>query len=319
MDQKLKVKVAARHVEALDINSFELVLPDGSDLPAFEAGAHIDVFLPGLPARQYSLCNDPIERKRYVIAVLRAEDSRGGSRTLADSVQVGDMLDIGVPKNHFALVGNAGHTLLLAGGIGVTPLLCMAETLARKGADFALHYASRTKARAAFLDRIEAAPYAPQARLWFDDTPGQTLDLPGVLDNPSPDTHLYICGPTGLLEAARKIATEQGWSSDNVHYEYFSGSVEHNDTDTAFELEIAETGKVITVARDQSVLAALQECGFDIPCSCEEGVCGMCLTTVVSGTPDHRDMYLTEAERARNDSFMPCCSRSRSKRLVISV
>lgn len=319
MEQGFKVKVAAIHAEALDTNAYELVLPDGSDLPAFEAGAHIDVFLPGIPARQYSLCNDPLERKRYVIGVLLAENTRGGSKALHERVHVGDLLDISAPKNHFALVPGARRTILLAGGIGVTPILSMAEALSRMGADFTLHYACRTKARAAFLERIEAAPYAARTHLWLDDVSGQTLDLAAVLGQPSPDAHVYICGPGGLLEAARKIAAEQGWPSGNVHFEYFSGSVEQHDTDTAFELEIAETGKVITVGKDQSVLAALLECGIDIPCSCEEGVCGMCLTTVVSGTPDHRDKYLTDAEQARNDSFMPCCSRAKSTRLVISI
>lgn len=319
MEQRINVKVAAKSREAIDISSFELVLPDGGELPKFEAGAHIEIFLPGQTVRQYSLCNDPIERKRYVIGVLRAEDSRGVSRALHDTVQQGDMLEISAPKNHFALAPKASRSVLLAGGIGVTPILGMAETLSRQGADFTLHYACRSMARAAFLQRIETASYAPRANMRFDDVPGQALDLATALANPEPEAHVYICGPEGLLKAARKVAAELGWPLENVHYEYFSSAVEHLDTDGGFEMEIAATGEVIRVGKNQTALAALLECGIDIPCSCEEGVCGMCMTSVVTGTPDHRDKFLTEAERHRNDTFMPCCSRSKSARLVISV
>ncbi|HSV79889.1 MAG TPA: PDR/VanB family oxidoreductase [Ramlibacter sp.] len=319
MQATFSVKVAAKNLEASDICSFELTARDGQVLPTFEAGAHIDVFLPSQPARQYSLCNDPTETHRYVIGVLRAEDSRGVSRALHDDIEAGMLLDISSPKNHFGLVPAAGRTLLLAGGIGVTPILSMAEALCRQGANFELHYACRTRARAAFLDRIAAAPYAGRTHFWFDDEHGKPLDLPELLTHPSADDHVYICGPTGLLEAARKAAHEAGWNPDHVHYEYFSGGVLQTESDTEFELEVAETGQVVTVAKSQSALDALLECGIDIPCSCEEGVCGMCLTAVRSGTPDHRDKFLTDAERARNDSFMPCCSRAKSGRLVISL
>jgi len=318
MQFKFKVKVAAKRLEALDVHSYDLVSVDGEALPKFEAGAHVDVFLPDLPARQYSLCNDPQEGDHYTIGVLRAENSRGVSRAMYEDVQVGDLLEIGAPKNHFPLVA-ATRTILLAGGIGITPLLAMAERLYRTGAQFELNYACRTRSRAAFLDRVALGPYADRCRLWFDDVSGQSLDLKAVLAHPAPGTHLYICGPTGLLEAARSVAAAQGWPASHVHFEYFSGEVQKLESDCPFDVEIAETGEVIHVDAGTSALQALHARGVDIPCSCEEGVCGMCQTNVVTGTPDHRDHYLTEEERARNDTFMPCCSRSKTQRIVISL
>lgn len=319
MQTNFQVKVVAKRGEAEDIASFELAFPDGGELPAFEAGAHIDVVAPGQVVRQYSLCNDPAERHRYLIGVLRAPDSRGGSQAIHDGIHVGDLLQISCPKNNFALVPQARKTLLLAGGIGVTPLLSMADTLFRQGANFEFHYACRSRSRAAFLTRLATAAYTPRVNLWFDDAPGKSLDLGALLTSPELGTHVYICGPKGLLEAARRVAAEHGWDPDNVHFEYFSGEVEHLDSDGAFEIEIEATGEVVQVGKGTTALNALMACGIEIPCSCEEGVCGMCMTTVVSGLPDHRDKFLTTVERARNDSFMPCCSRAKSARLVISL
>ena len=165
----LQVRVARRHVEALDICSFELVAVNGAALPPFSAGAHIDVHLPNGLTRQYSLCNDPQETQRYLIGVLRDPRSRGGSLSLHEHVQEGDILNIGAPKNHFPLTAQAGHSLLLGGGIGITPMLAMAETLVREGADFALHYCTRSADRTAFTTRIAASAFASQVQFHFDD------------------------------------------------------------------------------------------------------------------------------------------------------
>ncbi|WP_185804958.1 PDR/VanB family oxidoreductase [Pontivivens nitratireducens] len=315
----LLVKVASIRNEAEGIASYELVRADGHALPAFDAGAHIDVFLPGLPAKQYSLCSCPGETDRYRIAVLKEPESRGGSRHMHEKLSTGDTLTIGLPKNHFALVPEARRSLLVAGGIGVTPLLAMAETLSAEGADFEMHYCARSRSRLAFAELLSEQRFQGRVHLHLDDGPeDQKLALPALLAARDAGDHLYICGPTGFLNWVRDTARQAGWPDEAVHTEYFSGTVEQMDTDTGFEIEIQETGQVICVEKGQTALSALLDAGLDIPNSCTEGVCGMCMTQVAEGTPDHRDQFLTTAERQANDVFMPCCSRAKSNRLVIS-
>ncbi len=319
-NQTLQVRVARKALEAEDIVTLELVAADGGALPPFSAGSHIDVHLPGQLVRQYSLCNDPQETQRYQIAVLREAASRGGSRAVHDSVREGDVLTIGAPRNHFALAHEARSHLLLAGGIGITPLLCMAERLAQLGADFTLHYATRSPARTAFRARIAAAPWAQRAHFHFDDgAAAQKLDIAAVLERPDPGTHLYVCGPRGFMDAVLQTARAQGWAESNLHYEFFGAEVGPTDGDSAFEVQLASSGRVITVPKDQSVTQALAAAGVEIMVSCEQGVCGTCLTRVLEGVPDHRDSYLTPEERAANDQFTPCCSRSKTSRLVLDL
>lgn len=319
LPKELTVRVARKHTEALDICSLDLVAADGSALPAFDAGAHIDVHLPGGLVRQYSLCNPPGETQRYQIAVLRDAASRGGSRAVHDAVQEGDVLRISAPRNHFALAPVAGHHLLLAGGIGVTPLLAMAEQLSRQGASFTLHCAARSRERMAFIGRMAASPFAGRVQLHVDDGPAdQKLDIAATLRAATPDTHLYVCGPQGFMDAVLSTARAQGWPESRLHFEFFAGApAPASGGDTAFDIEVARTGRVVHVRADQTALAALQAAGFDIPVSCEQGVCGTCLITVRSGHIDHRDQFLTQAEKDANDQFLPCCSRSLDPRLVI--
>ncbi len=313
------VRIARKVLEAQDICSFELVAADGGALPPFSAGAHIDVHVaPGL-VRQYSLCNAPQETHRYVIGVLRDANSRGGSIAM-HALQAGQTIAISAPRNHFALADAAPHSLLLAGGIGITPLLSMAEQLARLGKPFELHYCSRTSARTAFLERIGRAAYAPSVKLHFDDGPAsQRLDAAGLLQSQPPGTHLYVCGPAGFMEAMLAAAREAGWPEDRLHREYFGAAPIDTRQDGSFEVQIASTGVVIRVDPDRSVVAALAAAGIEVMTSCEQGVCGTCVTRVISGTPDHRDMYLTPLEQARGDQFTPCCSRAKSARLVLDL
>jgi vanillate O-demethylase ferredoxin subunit len=316
----IEVRVARKQVEAVDICSFELVRPDGQALPVFSAGAHIDVQVPGGLVRQYSLCNDATQTTHYQIGVLRDPKSRGGSVAMHDALQVGDLLRISEPKNHFPLVHEARRSLLLAGGIGVTPILCMAQRLHNTGADFDMHYCTRSLERTAFHDRIRASGFAGRVQFHHDDgVPEQLLDIPALLAEPKTGCHLYVCGPTGFLEFVLATARKSGWSDDHVHYEYFAAEVVHADTDFAFDVKIASTGKVYTIAKDKSVTTALAEQGVDIPVSCEQGVCGTCLTRVLDGEPDHRDQYLLDDERTGNDQFLPCCSRSRTPLLVLDL
>lgn len=316
----LSVRVARKAQEATDICTFELVEVDGSALPSFSAGSHVDVHLPDGLTRQYSLCNDPSETHRYLIAVLRDPASRGGSKALHAQVQEGQVLQISAPKNHFGLAHDARRSLLLAGGIGVTPILCMAERLAMTGADFAMHYCTRSRERAAFLRRITASRYAPQVQFHFDDgVADQKLDLAALLTDPQAGVHLYVCGPKGFMDAVLATARTQGWPESQLHYEFFGAEVAKSDHDAGFEIQLASSGRVIAVAKDQTVTQALSAAGVEVQTACEQGVCGTCLTRVLSGVPDHKDQYLTPEEQAANDQFTPCCSRAKTARLVLDL
>ena len=317
----LSVRVSKKTVEAQDIQSFELVDAQGAALPAFTAGSHIDVFLPAGLIRQYSLCNDPSETHRYVLGVLRDPASRGGSQAMHDAVNEGDVLQISRPKNHFALAPEAKSSLLLAGGIGITPILCMAEQLAQQHAPFEMHYCTRERERTAFFERIGGAPFAAQVQFHFDaGAPEQKLNIPALLANPEAGRHLYVCGPKGFINAVLDQAKAAGWPADQLHCEFFAGEdVKPLAGDGSFEVKLASSGKVITVAADTTVVKALADAGVEVLTSCEQGVCGTCLTGVLEGEVDHRDQYLTPEEQAANDQFLPCCSRAKSPLLVLDL
>ncbi len=315
----LEARIAKRSVAALDIVALELVPIAGRSLPAFSAGAHIDVEVgPGL-VRQYSLCNDPVETHRYVIGVLRDPHSRGGSAAVHERLAEGQVIRIGAPRNLFALVP-AQRSLLFAGGIGVTPLLSMAERLARDAAHFELHYCSRSPERTAFRARIAASSFADRVHFHHDDgAPAQRLDLPAVLRAPDADTHLYVCGPRGFIDFVCGQAQALGWSGPQIHVEHFSAPAPSAAGDGGFEVQIASSGQTLVVAPGQSIVAALRANGVIVPVACEQGVCGTCLTRVIDGVPEHRDQYLTDEEKLQNDQFLPCCSRARSARLVLDL
>ena len=316
----LQVRVARKVREALDICTFELMDVGGKPLPAFAAGSHIDVHLPDGITRQYSLCNDPQESHRYLIGVLKDPATRGGSRAMHDSVNEGDMLTISPPRNHFPLAHEAAHSVLLAGGIGVTPILCMAERLAISGASFEMHYATRSRERTAFYDRIGRGGFASKVQFHLDDgDEAQKLKLPALLATPKAGTHLYVCGPKGFMDAVLGMARANGWPEPQIHYEYFSAEAVKSLADGSFEVQLASSGKIVVIPKDQSVTQALAKAGVEILTSCEQGVCGTCITRVLQGEPDHRDLYFTPEEQAKNDQFTPCCSRSRSPLLVLDL
>ncbi|WP_296947390.1 PDR/VanB family oxidoreductase [uncultured Massilia sp.] len=314
----LAVKVVKKTREADDIVSFEFASADGRPLPPFSAGSHIDVHVGQGLVRQYSLCNDPQDTHRYQIAVLKDPRSRGGSVAVHDTIAEGDVVQIGAPRNHFPLVP-AGHYLLLAGGIGVTPILCMAERLARTGAAFDMHYCTRAPERTAFVARIAGSSFADRVRFHFDSEEGGRIDLQAVLDAAPPDTHVYVCGPGGFIDFVTAMARARGWPDERVHFEYFGAAPADTSGDRAFEVKIASSGAVYTIPADQPVTLALQRHGIDIMVSCEQGVCGTCVTRVLEGEPEHRDVYLTDEEKAANDQFTPCCSRARSACLVLDL
>ncbi|MCC8396161.1 PDR/VanB family oxidoreductase [Paraburkholderia sp. MMS20-SJTR3] len=316
----MNVVVAQRRDEALGIASFELASETGEPLPAFEAGSHVDVHLPNGLVRQYSLCNDPRETHRYLIAVLRDDAGRGGSKAVHEMVRVGDRLQISAPRNLFALAPEAPHHLLLAGGIGVTPILCMAEQLAASGASFDMHYCTRSKERTAFVERIAQAGFANSVQLHHDDHPGgSTFALEQVLNSAPAGTHLYVCGPSGFMDFVLATARAKGWPQDRLHYEFFAAPAQQPATGGSFQVRIASSGATIDVPPECTVVQALAANGIEVITSCEQGVCGTCLTRVLEGEPDHLDSYLTDEERAANDQFLPCCSRAKSQVLVLDL
>jgi vanillate O-demethylase ferredoxin subunit len=317
----MKVRITSKREVALDVSAFELADPEGHPLPSFSAGAHIDVQLGNGLTRQYSLCNSPSEQHRYLIGVLREPASRGGSIAM-HALTESALIEISEPRNHFPLAHDATHSILLAGGIGVTPILCMAERLAYTGASFELHYCTRNPARAAFRERLDAPHLGGRSRLYFDNGPAdERVDLPKILGTPAIGKHVYVCGPAGFIAAVLEHTRELGWDSANVHREYFAaaspGAAAH--ADGPFQVKLASSGRVIHVAAGESVVKALDNAGVTLATSCEEGVCGTCLTRILSGEPDHRDVFLTDEERRANDQFLPCCSRSRSPMLVLDI
>ncbi|RTR53435.1 oxidoreductase [Pseudomonas aeruginosa] len=316
----LEVRITRRTVEAQDIVGLELCSLDGSSLPPFSAGSHIDVHLSNGIVRQYSLCNDPRERDRYQIGVLLDPNSRGGSQHVHQYLEEGGLLKISEPRNLFPLVHEAKRSLLFAGGIGITPILCMAERLAVTGADFELHYCARSADRAAFVNRLEKSAFSDRVHLHFDDGHAeQRLDAARVLANPDSGTHLYVCGPGGFMGFVLDSAEGAGWSEANLHREYFAAAPISQGNTGAFEVQLASSGQCFQIPADRSVADVLMDAGIDVPLSCEQGICGTCVTRVLSGEPDHRDMFMTDAEHARNDQFTPCCSRSKSPRLVLDL
>lgn len=315
----IAVRIARKFYETNDICSLKLVSTTGTALPAFSAGAHIDVQIQPELRRSYSLCNSPGSTDYYEIAVLRDPNSRGGSIAIHESFHEGDEIMVSVPANHFPLSEKARKSLLLAGGIGVTPMLAMAQTLKASNQDFEFHYCGRSKSKMAFLDRIQASGYAEHCHLHFDDVESNRFDADAVLALPRRDKHLYVCGPTGFLEFVLDNARKAGWNDINLHYEYFGADVIYKGDDVAFEVQIGSTGQVLTVPPGKTVISVLKEHGYDVHVSCEQGVCGSCVMKIKNGVPDHRDHFLTAGEKASNKVFLPCVSRSKSSCMTLDI
>lgn len=316
----LRAVVADKRAETRDICAIGLRGNIGSPLPSFQAGAHIDVHLPGGFVRQYSLCNAPTDRDRYVLGVLHNPSSRGGSRAVHESVKPGDTLAISAPKNHFPLVAEAAHSILIAAGIGITPILSMAEHLCAIGASFDLHYSARSRDTAAFLKYMEASPFASKIRLHLSGGLNESrMNVRALLATPRSGWHLYVCGPRGFMDVVLGAARLAGWPAAQLHQEHFSAGTAQPAAGGCFEVMLARDGRIVQVGANESVVRALAAAGVSIATSCEQGVCGTCLTRVLEGEPEHHDLFLSPEEQARNDQFLPCCSRSRTARLTIDL
>jgi vanillate O-demethylase ferredoxin subunit len=314
----IEVIVKSKRMEAEGIASFELTTLTGQALPEFSPGAHIDVEVkPGL-IRQYSLCGVLNREDSYLIGVLNDVNSRGGSKFL-HTVQEGQVLRISHPRNHFPLTHNAKHSILMAGGIGITPILSMAEKLFAMGQSFELHFSARSREKAAFQLRIIESGLKAKTSFYFDEE-NQRVDLDNLLQKPERDTHLYVCGPQGFMTAVLNTATEYGWPDDQLHKEFFVAAPQETVIENKpFDIMISSTGERFHIAEDESILSVLERQGIEIPVSCEQGICGTCLTGVLEGEVDHRDSLLTMAEKAKNDIFTPCCSRAKGQLLVLDL
>lgn len=295
------------------ISEFVLNSEDSRVLPSFEPGSHIDVMTPVGP-RSYSLIGWPEQWDgAYRIAVQREDGGDGGSLAMHDLVE-GQVIQTSLPKNDFVLSHGGKPVALLAGGIGVTPLISMASRLKADGHPFRFDYAGRSVDEMGYLTRLEAE-FGDNLHAHFDDV--EPLDLTSALPSVS-DHALFICGPKGMIEAARAAAEAVGIASDDIHVELFT-TAKAGTGDQPFEIEIASSGQVITIPADKTIIEALEESGLDPLYDCQRGDCGICQTHVVSGIPDHRDVVLSQAERDSGTVMQICVSRALSDRLVLDL
>jgi len=310
------VTVLAIEPEAEGIVRITLADAHGKPLPAWSPGAHVDLELGGL-TRQYSLCGDPDDRSTYQIAVLKDPDSRGGSRYVHERLAVGDVLLMRGPRNNFPLDPGARRYVFIAGGIGITPIITMADRARRRGADYHIHYCGRSAAAMAFLGRLRR-DHGDRLTL-YRSAEGTRLDIARLLAEPQEGTQIYVCGPQRMLDAVAEATRH--WPDDAVRVESFVSALDRFDPakNHAFDVRLADSGRVIRVPADQTVLGALRAAGIDVLSDCEEGLCGTCEVPVAEGEVDHRDMVLTKAERAQHSSMMTCCSRARGGSITLRL
>lgn len=310
------VRVSKKLALAGGIFWFELRLPDGGNLPAFTAGAHITVQVPGGARRNYSLCSNPADTGWYQIAVKRDSAGRGGSISMADEVHEGALLAISAPRNNFELHPRAIKFLFVAGGIGITPVLSMMRHLKTQGNDnFKLIYCTRDAASTAFFDELSRPEFAPHVQLHHDHGDlNQAFDFWPIFESPS-NAHVYCCGPRGLMEAVTDMSGH--WPPSAIHFESFGVDAAANAANTAFTVRLQRSGEVIAVGAEQSILEALRACGHRVTSSCESGTCGSCRTGLLSGEVEHRDMVLSDDEKVSN--IMVCVSRAKSPEIVLDL
>lgn len=320
----LSLMVRQIRYEAKGINSYELVDPTGAQLPAFTAGAHIDIHLPNGLTRQYSLCNSPSERHRYVIAVLRDDKGKGGSKALHESLQVQDITTVSYPRNNFALAPEAKKVILLAGGIGVTPIKSMAHALEYAGVPFEMHYCARNADCVAFAEQLEGPWKHGKLQFHFDNgNPAEGLNLVELLKDREEDTHVFYCGPGGFMQACAEATAH--WPAGTVHLEHFKAPEKPrgfpqgvvSETTGGFTVKIASTGAMINVPADRSIAEVLEQAGVRIETSCVSGLCGTCKIRYLEGEVDHQDFILGDDDKGQ--WLTACVSRAKSEVLVLDL
>ena len=298
---------------AEQVHLYEFRPVSGGPVRRFTAGAHVDLYLPNGLVRQYSIANGEEERDRYLLGVKREAAGRGGSRFIHDGLRVGTVLPVGGPRNNFPLVEDASHSVLIAGGTGVTPIVSMAARLRSLGRRWQLHHAVRRRSEAAFVEELRAGG---GFHLHVDEEKGGVLDVEHLVSEAAGDAHLYCCGPAPMLDAFMAAAASR--SAHYVHLEHFSAPTAPV-AEGGFVVELARSKLVVSIQPGQTILEALRARGVQVPSSCEQGVCGSCETRVLAGKPDHRDMLLSPEERGTNEVMMICCSGSRSPVLVLDL
>jgi len=312
--QTMPLRVTRNEKIADGIHLLEFRDAGGKQLPEFSAGAHITIRAPNGLLRKYSLCNDPAEHDRYLVAIKREANGRGGSSNLIDNVKAGDELMVTAPVNDFGLPQRAQDFLFIAGGIGITPIMAMIRQLRAEGKRFRLYYCTRSPETTAFVDELSSPEFRGHVTIHYDQgDPSRSLDLRPILAERKNREHLYCCGPRPLMEAVRNMTGH--WSSAAVHFEAFSDAETHKPDDKPFKVRLARSGKAIDVPADKTILEVLRAHGLDVPSSCETGTCGTCRTKLLAGEADHRDLVLAEHERA--DNIMICVSRARSDEITI--
>lgn len=318
------VVVNARQ-DSSNVTVLDLGWPDGGAMPSWEPGAHIDVRSMdngGKEAvRQYSLCG-PSKAAMWRIAVLAEPHGRGGSANLAKTSRPGSRLSVRGPRNHFRLQHDGSPVVLVAGGIGITPLLAMADALHAEGRDFRLHYFARTRSSMAFREQLLGSAYREQVHLSCDDE--QACRISDIFRNGDRDSWLYTCGPEGFMKAVIDEAATAGVRPDRVRKELFTSEPQAADAGVEgakrpFTIVLRSSGQRIEVPADKTAVRALADAGVEVVVSCEQGYCGSCLTGVLEGIPDHRDEFMLPEERERNDAFTPCCSRAVTQTLVLDL
>jgi vanillate O-demethylase ferredoxin subunit len=318
-DAPRSLVVAKKAIEAHNMASFELVDPDGAELPAFSPGSHVDVTVPNGQVRQYSLYNSSSERHRYRIGVWKDANSRGGSKTLHETVNVGDTLQVSQPRNRFRVPRNTRRAILLARGIGVTPILSIADYLKSQRIPFELRYVFALMSPDAFRATIAGTNFSEDTKYYFEDAEqNQRLDAAAVLSEQPEDTHLFICGADWWLDPIVKTATQKGWAEERIHVERFTAKQAAPLLDKVFDVKIASTGAVFKIPGDKTIAGFLEEKGIRIPTSCEQGLCGTCKVKVLDGEADHRDKRLSPEQRAEG-FFLACVSRAKGDMLVLDL
>jgi len=316
------VRVTSALPIAQDIRLITLAAVDGSELPAYQPGSHIDMHLGSGLIRQYSLCGPQDDASSYAVAVKLEQESRGGSKWVHEKLDAGYELDISAPRNNFPMAAQARHSILVAGGIGITPLISMARSLQAQGQSFELLYFCRSSEHVAFRDELETGALSNACRFFLGlAREAVTVALREALSARPDGGHLYLCGPRPFMDAVQEVAAQSGWPEDAVHLEYFSASKEATDTtgDAGFQVTLARSGMTVDVGADDTIIDALRAWGVEVETSCEQGVCGTCVTTVLKGTPEHRDCFLTSQEKAQGNCMAICISRSKSSQLVLDL